>query len=64
MCFFIKVKGLKYLDCWIALTVFITSCSDKYLSYKTLYQFKSEDKQTRLFKPELLGCPSFKMGPF
>lgn len=40
--FFYKGQRLKYLIVGVALTVFIASCSDKYLPYKTHYQFKSE----------------------
>lgn len=38
----------RWMKCWvpvIILILFISSCSDKYLSYQTLYRFKSEDKK-------------------
>ena len=40
-----KHRGLKYVAVWTVFILFGASCSDKYLSYKTLYQFKSENNK-------------------
>ena len=40
-----KPRGLKYVAVWTVFIVFGASCSDKYLSYKSLYQFKSENNK-------------------
>lgn len=43
--FFEIGKWMKRLVAGTILILFVSSCSDKYISYKTLYHFKSEDKK-------------------
>src|SRR6188768_1137614 len=42
---FFKPISTRYLSAGILLLLLFSSCSDKYLAYKPLYQFKSEDKK-------------------